>query len=75
MAGFDAFAFVASQISKYTAYVPEITYNTFDYVTYANEYPDLMQAFGLDKKALWNHYITCGKAEGRKKFRYVIPKR
>lgn len=71
----EVYTYIAKQIAKYTAYVPEVTYNTFDYVSYANEYPDVMQAFGLDKKALWQHYITCGKAEGRKKFRYVIPKR
>ncbi len=29
----EVYSFVDSQIVKYTAYVPEITYNTFDYVT------------------------------------------
>ncbi len=71
----EVYTFVANQIKKYTAYVPEVTYNTFDYESYAYEYPDLMQAFGLDKKALWNHYIICGKTEGRKRFRFVSPKR
>lgn len=71
----EVYSFVANQITKYTSYVPEVTYNTFDYESYAYEYPDLMQAYGLDKKALWNHYITYGKAEGRKRFRYVTPKR
>lgn len=40
--------------------------DNFDPVFYANTYPDLKAAFGNDAKALYNHYITCGKAEGRK---------
>lgn len=38
----------------------------FDYVRYANEYPDLMAAFGLDKTALYQHYRLIGMEEGRK---------
>ena len=37
----------------------------FDYIFYANHYPDLMEAFGLDEGALWNHYVNHGRAEGR----------
>lgn len=40
--------------------------DNFDPVFYANTYPDLKAAFGNDANALYNHYITCGKAEGRK---------
>lgn len=38
---------------------------TFDYETYADTYPDLKAAFGYDAAALYNHYISYGKAEGR----------
>lgn len=37
----------------------------FDYQTYADTYPDLKAAFGYDPVALYNHYVTNGKAEGR----------
>lgn len=37
----------------------------FDYQTYADTYPDLKAAFGYDAAALYNHYETNGKAEGR----------
>ena len=38
---------------------------TFDYETYADTYPDLKAAFGYDATALYNHYMSYGKAEGR----------
>lgn len=38
----------------------------FDYVRYANENPDLLAVFGLDKVALYNHYHLMGSLEGRK---------
>ena len=38
----------------------------FDYVRYANENPDLLAAFGLDKVALYQHYHFMGRTEGRK---------
>ena len=38
---------------------------TFDYEAYADTYPDLKAAFGYDAQALYNHYMLCGKAEGR----------
>ena len=46
---------------------PEVTLTAanFDYVRYANDYPDVKSAFGLDAAALYNHYITCGINEGR----------
>ena len=37
----------------------------FDAEYYANTYPDVKAAFGNDEKALYNHYIKYGKAEGR----------
>lgn len=42
-----------------------VTAEEFDYVRYAEEYPDLAAAFGQDGAALYNHYITTGIAEGR----------
>lgn len=38
----------------------------FDYLRYANENPDVMAVFGLDKAALYQHYQLLGCAEGRK---------
>ena len=38
----------------------------FDYARYANDYPDLMAAYGLDKVALYQHYRMIGVEEGRK---------
>lgn len=37
----------------------------FDYTYYANCYPDLQAVFGNDEAALFNHFLTCGMAEGR----------
>ncbi|MBD5467422.1 MAG: CAP domain-containing protein [Lachnospiraceae bacterium] len=37
----------------------------FDPVFYAQTYPDVAAAFGMDAEALYNHYITCGINEGR----------
>lgn len=37
----------------------------FDHVAYADRYADLKEAFGYDKTALYNHYVTYGMAEGR----------
>lgn len=41
------------------------TMDEFDYVAYADRYPDLRKAFGYDKEALYEHYVTCGMDEGR----------
>lgn len=43
----------------------EITFENFDYMRYADDYPDVRAVFGYDKKALYNHYITNGVKEGR----------
>lgn len=37
----------------------------FDAEYYAETYPDVKAAFGDNKKALYNHYLQFGKAEGR----------
>ena len=41
------------------------TIDEFNYIDYADRYPDLMDAFGYDRDALYNHYITHGIREGR----------
>lgn len=42
-----------------------LTAENFDYERYANDYPDVKKAFGLNAAALYNHYITFGVAENR----------
>ena len=37
----------------------------FDEVQYVQSYPELTEIYGLDKKALWNHYKTVGIYEGK----------
>ncbi len=37
----------------------------FDAAYYASKYPDLVAAFGNDATKLYQHWITCGKKEGR----------
>ena len=37
----------------------------FDATYYAQTYPDVAAAFGTDENLLYQHYLTCGKAEGR----------
>lgn len=71
----EVYNFVASQIAKYTAYVPPLSYDNFDPYSYSLAYPDLYNAYGYDKKALWNHYVNYGKAEGRIANREVKVKR
>lgn len=41
------------------------TVDEFDYVAYADRYPDLKKVYGYDKEALYEHYVTCGVDEGR----------
>lgn len=48
------------------AYTPfSGTIDEFNYVAYADQYPDLKNTFGYDKEALYDHYINCGINEGR----------
>lgn len=37
----------------------------FDPEFYAQTYPDVAAAFGTDAAALYQHYVACGKTEGR----------
>ena len=39
--------------------------DVFDEYYYADTYEDLKEAFGYDKEALWNHFVTQGLDEGR----------
>lgn len=42
---------------------PTITAENFDYVRYANDYPDVKAAFGLNAAALYKHYTNYGIKE------------
>ena len=64
----EVYSFISAQIAKYAGGAPAssgVTKKNFDAKAYADTYPDLKAAFGYDKNALWNHYISYGKAEGR----------
>ena len=53
-------------ITGVVEYVPfSGTIDEFNYVAYADRYPDLRDVFGYDKEALYEHYITCGINEKR----------
>lgn len=39
--------------------------NVFDAQFYAETYPDVAAVYGTDETMLYNHYLLCGKAEGR----------
>lgn len=53
-------------LAKENEYVPFLgTIDEFNYTDYANRYPDLKTAFGYDKIALYDHYITYGINEKR----------
>ena len=41
------------------------TLETFDYVAYADRYEDVREAYGYDRAALYEHYITYGINENR----------
>ncbi len=61
-----AFTFcVMLGFSAFRSYAAEITPDNFDYVAYADTYPDLKEAFGYDKQKLYEHYINNGQKEGR----------
>ena len=42
-----------------------MTMDQFNYTEYADRYPDVKEAFGYDKEALYMHYILYGINEGR----------
>ena len=39
--------------------------NLFDPVFYANKYPDVVSVLGINPYVLYNHYVLCGRNEGR----------
>ena len=47
----------------------------FDSDYYAENNPDLMAIYGRDTQKLYQHYVSCGKAEGREALpsKYVYP--
>lgn len=59
----EVYQYIIATVSKYTK--ETINKNEFDYRLYADTYADLKAAFGYDRDALWNHFITCGRTEGR----------
>lgn len=42
--------------------------NVFDAQFYAATYPDVVAVLGTDESVLYNHYLLCGKGEGRLPF-------
>ena len=61
-------AVVIMLFSSITAYAAPKTMpdgQLFDAEFYANTYPDVKAALGTDEAVLYNHYVTCGKNEGR----------
>ncbi len=47
-----------------------VSYENFDAESYANCYADLKEAFGMNKRLLWKHYVEFGQKEGRELFTY-----
>lgn len=43
----------------------DMSLENFDWIDYANRYPDLKRAYGYNKQKLYAHYIRYGIAEGR----------
>lgn len=43
----------------------DMSIESFDWIDYANKYPDLKRAYGYNKQKLYAHYIRYGIAEGR----------
>lgn len=56
---------VAGYKINYSAEDLEALKKIFDVNIYAKAYPDVAKAYGNDREALWNHYITHGLKEGR----------
>lgn len=53
----------ATPVQKQTQ---QISVDTFDYVAYADAYPDVKAVYGYDRQLLFTHYIQYGMYEGRK---------
>lgn len=58
--------FATSSVSVIAAPKQMADGTMFDAEFYAQTYPDVANAVGTNEEALYNHYIQCGKAEGRK---------
>lgn len=61
-------AVVVSPLSAYAAPKTMPDGQIFDAEFYAETYLDVKQALGTDETVLYNHYLTYGKAEGRKPY-------
>lgn len=58
--------YVASKFKiEYTQEDLDALKKIFDANLYAKAYPDVAAAYGNDREALWNHYVTHGIKEGR----------
>ena len=58
--------YVASKFKiEYTQEDLKALKKIFDANLYAKAYPDVAAAYGNDREALWNHYVTHGIKEGR----------
>ena len=51
--------------SPMSSYAYGLTISQLDYIRYADENPDLYQAFGYNRDQLYSHYSLSGKKEGR----------
>ena len=63
-----AVAFAIPCTAKINAFASPLSMpdgTVFDPVFYADSNPDLKMAYGYNGGALWKHYTTCGRAEGR----------
>ena len=61
--GFVMMATMSTQTYAAPKQMPDGT--VFDAEFYATTYPDVAAVFGMDEAMLYNHYVLCGKAEGR----------
>ena len=52
-------------LSTMSSYAYGIQKSRFDYIRYADENPDLYEAFGYNRDLLYSHYSLSGKKEGR----------
>ena len=57
--------FISGSVNVQAAPVVMSDGELFDYVYYAENNPDVVAAFGYDPTLLYQHYVMCGKAEGR----------
>lgn len=64
----SALAFTFAMAMTITAHATPVQMENgdiFDADYYAATNPDVVAALGIDAEALYNHYLLCGKAEGR----------